>query len=187
MGTSGRQAPPDPQRPLALQPECPRAPPALSPCPSWEGVASGHMGQEGGAWHSCGGLTPSPCGPKPFLARLPHGVTWEPQLPQGHLDMPASPSVQSREPALHLRMSLHVDHCWPKGPQEPRPSGRLQGSRGQAFWKKENPDQLVPVTKARCHSRSVSWFQVEPKPLWPSSQSLKWLHGRAQHASHGLF
>ena len=71
-----------------------------------------------------------------------------------------------------------------RAPWQPRPS-RLQGSRGQAFWKKENPDQLVPITKARCHSRSVSWFQVEPKPLWPSSQSLKWLHVRAQYASHG--
>lgn len=43
MGIPGRQVPPYPQRPLALQPECPRAPPpALSPCPRWEGVASGH-------------------------------------------------------------------------------------------------------------------------------------------------
>lgn len=136
MGTPGRQALPDPQRPLALQPECPRAPPALSPRPSWEGVASGHMGQ-GGAWHSCGGLTPSPCGPKPSLARLPHGVTWEPQLPQGHLDTPASPSVQSREPALPLRMSLCMwttaGRRGPGSPAHPRdyraPGVRLFGRK----------------------------------------------------------
>lgn len=99
------------------------------------------MGQEGGAWHSCGGLTPSPCGPKPSsLARLPHGVTWEPQLPQGHLDTPASPSIQSREPALHLRVhvSLHVDHCWPKGPLAAPPI-QVTGLQGSGFLEERKP------------------------------------------------